>query len=255
MILRGQTYSHGDIIRYCANAPEDEILGGSDHGNRVVRFNNDYAIKWGVGVYELEYYNQIEAFRLLDPDIVRVPKPHDFFTDDSGRGYLVMDAMPGVNKKIIEGEADVEALTRVLDHFAIFKSSNPGPLALRGPSYALLFGESDHPTLNTTSELQEWFNHRLLHSDRQLDFSRFDMVLCHMDFFPRNILWEANQPPCLLDWLTAGYWPRIFERCSHLIVEGYESNCVIINTSVTGPELAQIDLILKAWRNIQWYSL
>ena len=197
-------------------------MGGSNDGNRVVRFDTNYAIKWGYGVFEQEYHNQLEAFTLVDPKIVRVPKPYIFFIDKSSLGYLVIEAVSGVRKGNVEDEADIRALTRILRHFSTIKATKPGPLALYGPSYALLFGESNHPTF-------EWFNHRLLNSELSISLSESEFTLCHLDFFPRNILWTANHPPCLLDWLTAGYWPCILERCSHLILEDYISNPAILH--------------------------
>ena len=255
MIFQAQALSQQELIEYCRNAPVENHLGGSDDGNRVVRFDTNYAIKWGYGVFEQEYHNQLEAFTLVDPNIVRVPKPYAFFTDKSGLGYLVMEAVSGVRKENVEDEADIRALARILRHFSTIKATKPGPLALHGPSYALLFGESDHPTFEVTSELEEWFNHRLLSSEFSISLSDSEFTLCHLDFFPRNILWTANHPPCLLDWLTAGYWPRIFERCSHLILEDYISNPAILREPVSEEEVAQISLILQSWRNNQRYSL
>ena len=243
------------IIDHCASAPKSDILGGKKSGNSVVRWSDSMVVKWGFGVFEQEYLNQLEAFRILDPAILRVPKALDFFTDDFGRGYLVMNEMPGTRKEAIREEADITALSRILEHFAALKAPFPGPLAQQGPSYALLFGESDHPTFKTTRDLEQWFNYRLLVNDSPLDFSASNLSLCHLDFFPRNILWEPGEPPCLLDWLTAGYWPPIFERCSHMILGDCKSNPAVSREPVGDTEHAQIDLIMTAWSNVQRYAL
>lgn len=255
MTSRERVAAQKAIIEKCANATTEQILGGCENGNLVIKLNDRIAVKWGVGVLEQEYLNQLEASRIVDPSIVRVPKAHDFFTDDSGRGYLVMDMVPGNKKDIIQDKVDLEAISRILRHFESLKSPRPGPLATRGPSYALLFGESDYPTFTATKDLELWFNQRLLSDDSPIRFSTSDLRLCHLDFFPRNILWETDKPPCLLDWLTAGFWPRIFERCSQLILEDCKSNPVVTHAPLKDAEHTQTQLIMAAWRNIQRYAL
>lgn len=250
-----KTAARTAIIQHCANVTEEEILGGVENGNLVTELNSNVVVKWGFGVFEQEYLNQLEAFKIVDPRIVRVPKAHDFFTDDAGRGYLVMDLMRGFKKKTIHDDADVEALARILQHFATIKSRYPGPLSRQGPSYALLFGESDHPTFKTNQDLEQWFNHRLLSDNSHLVFPVSDLCLCHLDFFSRNILWETGKPPCLLDWLTAGFWPRVFERCSHMILEEYENNPAVMGPPLKAAEEVKVGLVLTAWRNIQRYAL
>ena len=79
MILKERELSPEAIIEYCANVQADSILGGSENGNRVVKINNNIAVKWGVGVFEQEYLNQLEALRVLEPALVRVPRAHDFY--------------------------------------------------------------------------------------------------------------------------------------------------------------------------------
>ena len=102
--------SRQDTIRHCTTASEQFIIRGSKYGNQVVELHGNYAVKWGVGVFELEFRNQSLASTLLDPRIVRVPKVYDFFTDDLGRGYLVMDKVSGERTTVIEDEADLQAL-------------------------------------------------------------------------------------------------------------------------------------------------
>lgn len=37
--------------------------------------------------------------------------------------------------------------------------------------------------------------------------------MCHLDIAPRNLLYLADGSVCLLDWATAGFYPRFFEVC------------------------------------------
>lgn len=221
------------ILEQCALATEHQPLGGSLHGNAVVNLTDSNVIKWGYGAFEQEYWNQRKAYQLLDHRIFRVPKVFDFFEDDTGQGYLVMESTAGEKKRRIEDQGDLEALVRVLQHFATVRSPTPGPLAGPGPAYALLFGDSD-----------------LLDNNRAFAFSPSDICLCHLDFFPHNIKWQRGEPPCALDWLSAGFWPHIFEKCSHLIIED-GSIPVFGQMWFPGTDCEQIVLVVEAWSNIR----
>ncbi|KIW39709.1 uncharacterized protein PV06_08298 [Exophiala oligosperma] len=144
-----------------------------------------------------------------------------------------MESTAGEKKRRIEDQGDLEALVRVLQHFATVRSPTPGPLAGPGPAYALLFGDSD-----------------LLDNNRAFAFSPSDICLCHLDFFPHNIKWQRGEPPCALDWLSAGFWPHIFEKCSHLIIED-GSIPVFGQMWFPGTDCEQIVSVVEAWSNIR----
>jgi len=80
-----------------------------------------------------------------------------------------------------------------------------------------------------------------------------------IDIAPRNILWQEDGSLCLVDWASAGYYPRIFEFCAQWIIEGKEGkfNKLLLDSMESLPdrELAQKVSILRAWRNSQKYSL
>lgn len=246
--------TRASILSYCALVTQDQLIGGSLHGNAVIKWSDNIVVKWGCGVFEQEYFNQLKAYQLLDPSIIRVPKVLDFFQDHAERGYLVMELMSGEKKSRIEDRQDLEALLRVLQHFTTVRSTTPGPLAGPGPSYALLFGESDHPTINSITELKQWLHRRLLDEKASLAFSPSNICLCHLDLFPRNILWQTGEPPCVLDWLSAGFWPRIFERCSHVIVDD-NSVPAVTGMPLSSTDCEQVALVVKAWQNTQRYNL
>jgi thiamine kinase-like enzyme len=103
--------------------------------------------------------------------------------------------------------------------------------------------------------MEAWFNVRLLDIKTKISFAGLDLVFCHLDLFPRNILWLDNQPPCVLDWASAGFYPRIFERCSQLITQQPVVNQVILDQNISQFEVDQVDQILKAWWNNIIYCL
>ncbi|KAJ5477638.1 hypothetical protein N7530_003147 [Penicillium desertorum] len=87
--------SDRELIRFCLQATPDQIVGGRQEGNLVVKTSNDTVIKLGPGVTEDEANNQRKVYGLIDHDIVRVPRVHRFFTDELGRGYIVMEYIEG----------------------------------------------------------------------------------------------------------------------------------------------------------------
>ena len=248
-------FSHSEIIQRCLQAAfPEEHLGGQEYGNKVLRLDAEVVVKYGVGVTKDEVINQEIARELLDPSIVHVPKVYSFFEDDSGRGYLVMEFMEGDVKDSISEASDIRMLSVLLEHFAGIKSSKPGALG-GGPSRALIFGQSDPPTFETVQELEQWFNDRLLEPNSKITLAGSDLILCHLDLFPRNIIWAKDQPPCVLDWASAGFFPRILERCSHLIKPQAENWPVVLNIPISEAEEFQCGLIMKAWSNNERYSL
>lgn len=84
-------------------------------------------------------------------------------------------------------------------------------------------------------------------------------VLCHLDVASRNILWKDSKVPCLIDWAFADYYPRVFEFCAQLIVEGKDGkfNRLLLNamTDLEPVESEQIAPMLQAWSNMQRYQL
>lgn len=55
-------------------------------------------MKFGFLLSEDEARNQMKAYEILDPGIIRIPRVYRYFTDSQGYGYLVMDYMEGEKK-------------------------------------------------------------------------------------------------------------------------------------------------------------
>lgn len=242
------SFSEDDIIQRCNEATPDLILYNPEEGNKVLKLSNKLVVKFGFMLSEDEARNQAKAHEILDPKIVRVPRVHRYFMDSNKRGYIVMDLMEGEHKDSITESSQIHEMSRILKHFASIKSQKPGPLA-GGPSNCFLFGLSESPTFQSIEDMESWFNIRLHDPTAKISFAGMDLVFCHLDLFPRNVLWLENQPPCILDWTSAGFYPRIFERCSQLITQQPEENKVILDECIPESQLAQVDLVIKAWWN------
>jgi Phosphotransferase enzyme family len=107
--------------------------------------------------------------------------------------------------------------------------------------------------------MEMWFNSRLLPLDPSLSFQGCELVLCHLEIAPRNILWTPGDVICLLDWASAGYYSRIFEFCAKSIIlakEGKSSQLVLNSmASLSVRESAQAESVLRAWGIFQKYYL
>lgn len=214
--LHHETATDAEIIAYCSNPPAailDAIpLGG--YSNKVIPIPCQAVVKYGGGVKAEEFTNLQRAYLLLDPSVVRVPRPYRFF-QDGDIGYLVMEYMEGTIIEELTDPFHINQIGRALEHFSSFQSLQPGPLC-GGISRGILWSEgttTEYPLCGSVENLEHWFNRRLEHDGLCLSFKECDFVLCHLDIAPRNMLWLPGDGTSLgiVDWASAGYYPRIFE--------------------------------------------
>lgn len=221
---RNSSSSNSDIVQRCLQ-PERQIIGGLPHGNLVVKLSVDTVVKFGPGVSKEEADNQRRAFELLDGSVVRVPRIIDFFTwTEDGRttGYLVMEYIDGDISESVSS-SQIDQIVRILSHFSAIQCRRPGPLQT-GVSRGLLWEENGKPKFETVKQMENWLNLRLPGVEPKLALDRYPLVLCHLDLAPRNIIWLKDGSVCLLDWASAGYYPRFFEICLLKIMEGTHGN-------------------------------
>lgn len=244
------------VIAYCQNPLPNNIV--SQYGKRVIRISDQEVVKWGPDVTNEEAENQRIAYELVDGRIVRIPRVYAFFSDDRGWGYIVMELIKGKVIDPLEDLGAVEKIAGVLDYFATLRHTTPGSLC-GGPCRGLLFPDTEDLVFESPDEMEKWFNSRLLSHNPKLSFQGCDFVLCHLDLAPRNILWQEDGSLCLLDWASAGYYPRLFEFCVQWITEGKDGsfNSLLLDkmNPLSGQEMAQKESIMCVWRNIQKYPL
>ncbi|MCJ1345566.1 hypothetical protein MMC31_003773 [Peltigera leucophlebia] len=241
-----------------ANPPPESILEGAPYGNKVVKISDQAVIKFGVGVTEAEAVNQSEVYELVDPQVVRIPKVYRYFSDDEHRGYIVMDFVKGEVLDPLEDPVRVKVVAGILDHLASFRRIVPGPCAYGPPCGLLFFPDEGEVPFTDVKDLEQWWNCRLLFKESAAKLQGLEQVLCHLDVAPRNVLWKDDEAPCLLDWASAGYYPRVFEFCAQLIVEGKDArfNRLLLDamTKLECVESEQIAPVLQAWSNMQRYQ-
>jgi hypothetical protein len=83
------------LIGFCLQRGEKDTLVAGVHGAIVVKVTSNIVAKWGWTVTAAEADMHEFAYKNLDHDIVRVPQVYRFIQDDSGRGYLFMEYIPG----------------------------------------------------------------------------------------------------------------------------------------------------------------
>ncbi|PGH36501.1 hypothetical protein GX50_00688 [[Emmonsia] crescens] len=250
--------SDHELIAFCLDGPPSRIVGGTQYGHLVVRISEKVVIKFGMGISRDEADNQQRAYDLVDHNIVRVPRVHRYFTDEVGRGYIMMDYIEG---KVIDPLDDPDIIGRVicvLDHFSTLIGDKPGSLS-GGPCHGLLWPDTEDLTFKNIENMEAWFNSRLFPGEGRISFQNHDLVLCHLDIAPRNIIWQPNGAICLVDWASAGFYPRLFEFWAQWNIEGKEGsfNTLLLNSMKPLPELerAQQWPICQVWYNTQKYAL
>ena len=250
------TTSNDELIALCFS-PTCEVIGGSEHGTKVVKISEEAVIKFGYHLEEQEVKNQQIAYELLNHHIVRVPLIYRFFTSGES-GFIVMEYIKGQIIEPLEDPSRVRRIANILAHFTKIRGSRPGPLGGGFPR-GLLWPESEDLFFKTVQDVESYVNSRLRHDDPKLVLEESELIICHLDIAPRNILWLEDDSICFLDWQSAGFYPRLFEFCGQYIVYGFENgfNQKLLEymDNLTDEEEAQKEIILLAWHNQQRYHL
>lgn len=250
-----QLDNHQSIINYCRSCPEDQLTGGLRSGNQVVKLPDcDLVVKFGPFVSYHEAKNQQKAYGIINPDIVTVPSVHKFFVDDEGWGYIISDFIQG---KIIDPLSDshIQRLAHILEYFRSITADRAGSLC-GGPSIGLLWPDTNDLAISNVQQVEEWFNSRLFPGDGKVHFDPTPLVLCHLDIAPRNVIWLDDGRICLLDWASAGFYPRLLEFASLFFQEYHFSEMLLEAVGFDyGRDKEEQQRICKALYNNERYSL
>ncbi len=214
-------------------------------------------IKYGPHVTQLEAENQRAAYEMLNAKVVRVPQIYRFFSLGLN-GYIVMENIKGFKIDLLEDACLIRKVADVLAQFEKFTSPRPGPLRgnlVRGPFWPA----NDDIYVNSIEDVENFYTSRLGNTGAALDLANLPFTLRHLDVSPRNILWLPDGTFCLLDWESAGFYPRLFEVCEQQALIGKDGNfnrlLLTHMKSLTAHEKAQGELLLWAYHNMQRYYL
>lgn len=171
-----EDFQPASVITFCANTLPETII--SQYGRRIIQISDHQAVKWGPDITQEEADNQRMAYERIDQSIVRIPGVYAFFSDDQGRGYIVMEYIKGKMIDPLEDESADQKVSGVLNHFATLRHSIPGSLS-GGFCRGLLFPEAEDLAFDSLDGIEKWFNCRLFAHNPKLDL-------------------QGCTPPCLL---------------------------------------------------------
>jgi serine/threonine protein kinase len=248
--------TNADIVHHCSPSNPDRIvLSQVSGGGSVVRIFPDTVVKCGYGITENDAINQTKAYELIDPTIIRVPRVLRYFNNNDC-GFILMEFIEGRLLETIDDKAPyLQHIARALEHFATIKSEVPGPLS-RGLAHGLLWIEADYISPRTIQDIEHYYNTRQLKSSN-INLAGYPLTLCHLDIAPRNIIVPSNGPLCLIDWADAGFYPRIFERCTLRLNSrrpgDWNGQLLNLLPEVSKDEIYQMQLLERAhYRGIQY---
>jgi serine/threonine protein kinase len=211
MALQYDTATDDEIVQHCRRSnPNRDIISEFEGGRSVIRISEEAVVKCGFGVTQLEAQNQQKAYEMIDPSVIRIPQVYRFFSNRD-IGYIIMEYIDGKELSIVEDpDIFLKPMAEVLKSFEQIRYHKPGPFC-EGPATGQLW--IDPYIICSVSDIEEYYNTRQLREGPKLDIKNYPLVFCHLDIAPRNILVLEDGSLCLIDWTSAGFYPRLFERC------------------------------------------
>lgn len=207
------------------NLGQDRRLSDS-FSNTVLRLNDRAVVKFGRSVTASEAANQEFAWNALRSSFpsVRIPEVYRFCQDTPLAeyswlrrvGYLVMEFVPGkrLSELPLVEPLFVDKLAQTVQIMSRIRSENnkPGPVddgEPEGPIWAP--DNRAYERFGSMDDLEAWLNRALVRESATIDLHQYPLSLCHLDLALRNILRVDDHSICLLDWASAGFYPRVFE--------------------------------------------
>jgi serine/threonine protein kinase len=161
-----------------------------------------------MSVFQDEAKNQAAAYNLLCPKICDVPKVYRSF-EYNKKGYILMEYVSGDSPNDMTGE-QVSKVNELLNQFSRI-TGKPGALYKGAVSRKGRFWPDFYDVYpQDAAGLEFWLN-SVLKTTIPVSLKDFTFSLCHLDLVPRNIIWRSTGELCLVDWPSAGFYPRTFE--------------------------------------------
>ncbi|KAI4130187.1 MAG: hypothetical protein LQ347_003485 [Umbilicaria vellea] len=205
--------SDDDLVRLCNN-PNSQVIGGFIGGRRFIQLSSGIVVKCGWSVTPEEAANQEYAYSCHSD--LKIPEVYRYFRA-SGVGYLVMEFIEGISLENIPLHQYPDLIPRLATAIHTLAGRIlPGPPGPRngGIPRGYLFSEDGAgKSFSSITCLNSWFNERfrLRKDEPGFDFKLSDCVFCHLDLARRNIIMLPDESFALLDWESAGFYPRVFE--------------------------------------------
>lgn len=124
-----------------------------------------------------------------------------------------MEFIDGEPLRTFENPQICATIARALAHFRQIRSDRPGPLGA-GIARGILWSACDPISPSSTIDIETYYNTKQLQRHEKLRLNGFPLSLCHLDLVPRNVLRLEDGSLCVVDWASAGFYPRFFEICT-----------------------------------------
>jgi hypothetical protein len=126
-----------------------------------------------------EFENQRLAYGLVDSREFRIPRVYEFFCDERGWGYILMEVMNGKVNDPLEDVSSIRRVASVLYYFSTLRYTVPESL-YGGACRGLLFPDTEDLLFESLDAMKEWYNSRLFAHDPHLTLQGHELVLCHL---------------------------------------------------------------------------
>ena len=254
------TLSDDEIVHLCqkVNSHHLKILSRPSSGRKVFNITADVVVKFGLGVTLQEASAQQLAYRKVNNEVLRIPQIYRFFSRQDSEsysvGYLVMENIEGMNLEQSKWE-ESDLLSRVVEAMNALHSipgDYPGPIS-GGEAQGSLWSEyGSGKSFREIRDLESYLNERLTYFETAIQMKEGGLCLCHMDAAPRNFMIDLEGRLCLLDWATAGFYPRYFELWSiefaqHVMGESFGPS-LLQHLNATPEETLEIQRLTLVYR-------
>jgi aminoglycoside phosphotransferase (APT) family kinase protein len=210
---------------------KENLVWSNQIGVQVLRFSSKVVIKFGFDLSRHQAENQEYVYNHVDHDVLRVPKVLRFFNHTSDpwpyhRSYFAMEYIEGtpLSETAVAGQPElidrIATAMKALSQIPVPQNVTPGPLG-DGEPRGYMWGDFGAGTsFRSITEMEHWINIRIKFALKMngrkhidpIDLSSVELVMCHMDVAPRNIIVTTDGTICFVDWDFADFYPWFFQE-------------------------------------------